>query len=231
MHAQPRILLVEDDAPLARIVTRFLVRSGFEVWTCGTGAEVDDALAAHRPDLLILDIMLPDDDGLEICRRVRPEFDGPILMLTARGEDLDEVVGLDAGADDYLAKPVRPQVLLARLRALLRRSARRDAPREVLRAGVVTIDTARRRAQVAGQEIQLTTAEFDLLVLFASRVGQVLTRDELHRELRGVPFDGLDRSVDLRVSRLRRKLGDDSRCPQLLKSVRGTGYLFTGDPP
>jgi two-component system response regulator RstA len=231
------VLLVEDDEKLARLVRDYLGS------TLGLRVEIEARgdLAARRiideaPDMVILDIMLPGKDGLTVCREVRDEYRGPILMLTALGDEVDEVVGLEIGADDYVAKPASPRLLAARVRTLLRRFERATDPdgRPVTRriqAGRVTVDAAERAAWVDGERITLTTAEFDLLWFLAERAGSVVSRDDLYRELRGIEWDGLDRSMDLRIARLRKKLKDDAQQPDVIKSVRGTGYqLAEGEP-
>ncbi|PKN56496.1 MAG: DNA-binding response regulator [Deltaproteobacteria bacterium HGW-Deltaproteobacteria-14] len=239
-ETQARVLLVEDDARLADLVGEYLTENGFVVSFESRGDTAVDRIIDEAPDLVVLDLMLPGLDGLEVCRRVRPQFDGGILMLTARGDEIDEVVGLEVGADDYLPKPVRPRLLLAHLGALLRRVRSAIAADEAawdaaaptaegegaFKVGPLTIDPRTRNATMRGEALDLTTAEFDLLLLLAKRAGEVLTRDTIYLELRGIEYDGLDRSVDLRVTRLRRKLGDDARNPELLKSVRGVGYLL-----
>jgi two-component system OmpR family response regulator/two-component system response regulator RstA len=217
-----QILLVEDDPPLAELVSDFLTGHGHHVTVLGRGDLVLAEVDRRMPDAIVLDLMLPGLDGLEVCRRLREKsFGGGILMLTARGDTLSEVVGLRQGADDYLAKPVRPQVLLARLEAVLRRM--QPTTSELVR-GRLTLRLQSREAELAGEVLDLTTADFDLLVVMAQHAGEVVSRDELSQALRGIEWDGLDRSVDLRVSRLRRKLGDWG--PVLLKSVRGSGYLM-----
>ena len=228
-----KVLLVEDDARLAGLVGEYLSENGFEVLVEPRGDAAVNRILGEGPDLVVLDLMLPGLDGLEVCRRVRPHFAGGILMLTARGEEVDEVVGLEVGADDYLPKPVRPRLLLAHLSALLRRTrlAQAAAPggeeaEGVLTVGPLRVDPRARAASMEGAPLDLTTAEFDLLLLLAQRVGEVLDRDAIYQELRGIEYDGLDRSVDLRVTRLRRKLGDDAKNPQFLKSVRGVGYML-----
>jgi two-component system OmpR family response regulator len=194
------------------------------------------ASSPSGPDLVILDVMLPGKDGFEICRAVRARYQGVILMLTARDEDFDQILGLELGADDYIAKPVQPRLLLARIKALLRRSpvgaGGADARAEASRPAELTLAafiSARQHAPPAwGPDcIDLTTAEFDLLWLLARHAGSVLSRDDLLQELRGIGFDGLDRSIDARISRLRRKLGDDPENPTRIKTVRGKGYLFS----
>lgn len=237
------ILLVEDDRKLAGLVVEYLQGEGFKVDWEARGDGVAERVVADPPDLVILDVMLPGIDGFEVCRRLRPAFAGPVLMLTARGDEIDEVVGLELGADDYVAKPVRPRVLLTRIRTLLRREARRrgagaepvgggtdPAPHRRIAVGRIVIDSGCRTVTNGGREVELTTAEFDLLWLLALRCGHIVTRDEIYSSLRGIEYDGLDRSIDLRVARLRRKLGDDGRRPRLIKSVRGSGYLLATVP-
>lgn len=229
-----RILLVEDDLKLANVVGEYLRAKGFAVLHEADGAQAPARLAEEAPDLLILDVLLPGLDGWDICRRVRPDFAGPILMLTALGDEVDEVVGLELGADDYLVKPVRPRVLLARVQALLRRIAPttdRPGPPPAavcvpLPTGELRINSASREASLRGDALQLTTAEFELLLYLAQRAGQVVSRDDIYRGLRGYEWDGLDRAIDIRVARLRRKLGDDGKSAEVIKSVRGEGYLM-----
>ncbi len=234
-----RILVVEDDAKLAALVCEFLETNGFQVDVEPRGDRAPARILSERPDLVVLDLMLPGLDGLAICRQVRPRFSGAILMLTARGDETDEIVGLEVGADDYLAKPVQPRRLLARVNTLLRR-VQRAAPSAVtatngdarrLTVGRLGVDAGNRQATMDGEAVSLTTAEFDLLWLLASHAGEVLSRDHIYRVLRGMEYDGLDRSMDLRVARLRKKLGDDGKQPWLIKSVRGAGYLLVvGEP-
>lgn len=241
-EARARVLLVEDDARLAELVSEYLADNGFDVGVEMRGDRAVDRITAEQPDLVVLDVMLPGLDGLEVCRRVRPHFRGGVLMLTARGDEIDEVVGLEVGADDYLAKPVRPRLLLAHLSALLRRvrglapsaptpgpppaTGRPADPDPPLSIGPLSVDPRARAATLAGRPVDLTDAEFDLLLLLAQHAGEVLTREAIYQELRGIEYDGVDRSIDLRVARLRKKLDDDAKQPRLLKSVRGVGYLL-----
>ncbi len=230
-----RILLVEDDLRLAALVREFLTSKGFAVDTEVRGDLAPDRIIDENPDLVILDLMLPGLDGLSVCRKVRPVYPGPIMMLTALSDEVDEVVGLEVGADDYLAKPVKPRLLLARIQNLLRRMnvAVEEKPVEgdsMVTVDDIRIDPRRRSVEIAGREIDLTTAEFDLLYYLASHAGQIIERDDIYRELRGIEWDGLDRSIDLRVARLRRKIGDDARHPKRIKSVRGSGYLMVDKP-
>lgn len=231
-----RILLVEDDDRLAKLTAEYLQKNDFEVTIEARGDTAETRILSDDPELVILDIMLPGKDGFEVCRSVRAKYKGVILMLTARDEDLDQILGLELGADDYLAKPVQPRLLLARIKALLRRT---PAPTEAveeqsesgeaaeLSFGSFRISQATRSTHLGKETIDLTTAEFDLLWLLARHAGNILSRDDLLQQLRGIGFDGLDRSIDARISRLRRKLGDDPENPTRIKTVRGKGYLFS----
>ena len=225
---QERILLVEDDDRLAAITAEYLEKNNFAVAIEGRGDNAEERILKDAPDLVILDVMLPGKDGFEVCKAVRDKFKGIILMLTARDEDYDQILGLELGADDYIAKPVPPRVLLARIKALLRRNhAGEMSATEVLQFGEFKISQQTRSATLHAEPIDLTTAEFDLLWLLATHAGNVLSRDDLLKELRGIGFDGLDRSIDARISRLRRKLNDDPENPKRIKTVRGKGYLFS----
>jgi len=223
-----RLLLVEDDRELASMVADFLTGNGFDVTIEGNGETALHRILTDPFDVIVLDIGLPGMDGISICRNVRSNFDGPILMLTARGDEIDEVVALEVGADDYMSKPVRPHALLARLRVHLRRSNTSGSEKESTKITVhgLIIDTANRSVTIEDKLVVLTTAEFDLLWLLAKSAGKVIPRDDLYQQLHGVRYDGLDRSIDLRVSRLRKKLGDDPVHPQRIKSVRSVGYLL-----
>ena len=231
-----RILLVEDDERLADLTAEYLRKNDFEVTIEARGDSAEARILKDDPELVILDVMLPGKDGFEVCRAVRAKYKGVILMLTARDEDLDQILGLELGADDYIAKPVQPRLLLARIKALLRRSPGTASPAEAnsengelaqLSFGNFRISQATRSTHLGSETIDLTTAEFDLLWLLARHAGNILSRDDLLQELRGIGFDGLDRSIDARISRLRRKLGDDPENPTRIKTVRGTGYLFS----
>ena len=223
-----KLLLVEDDAELASMVADFLSDNGFNVEVEGDGKRAADRIRDEDFDVLVLDIGLPGLDGISICRMVRDQFDGPILMLTARGDEIDEVNSLEVGADDYLSKPVRPRALLARLRVHLRRMEHATEPisQPKIEIGNLTIDAGSRTVTIEGERCEMTTAEFDLLWLLAVNAGKVVARDELYQQLHGMKYGGLDRSIDLRISRLRRKLGDDPTDPRRIKSVRGVGYIF-----
>jgi DNA-binding response OmpR family regulator len=227
-----RVLLVEDDVGLAELVQEYLQRYEFEVSLEHRGDTAPDRVRVENPDILVLDLNLPGRDGLDICRDLRMEFQGPIVMFTARDEDVDEIVGLELGADDYLTKPVEPRVLLARLRSLLRRFRQTENSThndDHLHFGGLRIDASGRAVTINEQEVELSTGEFDLLWLLAGMAGKVVDRDSALKTLRGFGYDGLDRSVDIGISRLRRKLGDDANRPYRIKTVRGRGYLFVPD--
>lgn len=235
-----RILIVEDDERLADLTKEYLESNGLVVSVEANGAHAVDRIVNEKPDLVVLDLMLPGEDGLSICRKVRPVYNGPILMLTARTDDLDQVLGLEMGADDYMSKPVRPRVLLARIRALLRRikdqsasshdsssggTQSSDGPTRLVFNNLV-VDSSMREAWLNDESIDLTSAEFDLLWLLSSNAGNVLSREEIFTALRGIEYDGQDRSIDVRVSRIRPKIGDDPVHPRRIKTVRSKGYLF-----
>ena len=223
------IVLVEDDVDLANLIKERLEGEGFTVRHEVNGRAACDLIAEVSPDLVVLDIMLPGMDGFEVCRTVRPGYRGPILILTALDDDLDQVLGLELGADDFVVKPVKPRVLLARIRALLRRAqtAAPDVPRATV--GALTVDATRREATLGDRAVDLTTVEFDLLWYLASRAGEVVSRQDLYRAIFNYDYDGLDRSVDVYISRLRQKLGDDPAMPHYIKTVRGVGYLLVGE--
>lgn len=229
---KPRILLVEDDLKLAALVKEYLESDQFEVDVETRGDTAANRILTDKHDLVILDVMLPGLDGFEVCKRVRPDFDGPILMLTARSEEVDEVIGLETGADDYMSKPVRPRLLLARMRTLLRRVQLNETPGTIseecalIELTDLQIDATQRSVLLKGHPIYLTTAEFDLLWFLAQRPGEVVTRDQIFEKVIGMPYDGLDRSADLRITRLRKKLGDDGKQPSRIKSIRSVGYLL-----
>ncbi|MEJ6005864.1 response regulator transcription factor [Paucibacter sp. AS339] len=230
-EAAARILLIEDDERLAELVVEALSRAGYAVSHCADGLEGEARMRAEAFDVVLLDGHLPGKDGFDVLRDVRRDFKGRIVMLTARDDDIDQVLGLEGGADDYIAKPVAPRVLMARLKALLRRDpapSAEDAPGE-LQFGALLIKPAAREARLAGAAIELTTAEYDLLIFLAERAGTVVTREDIMQGLRGIEFDGLDRAIDARISRLRKKIGDDAQAAARIKTVRGQGYLFARD--
>ena len=226
-----RVLLVEDDRELASMVADYLAPHGFDVSVEERGDRAVDRLLSGGFDVAILDVNLPGLDGFGVCSSVRTQFPGPILILTASSDEVDEVIGLEVGADDYLSKPVRPRALLARLRAHLRKPALTppDSSERTISVGSLVINAARRGVELDGVAIELTTAEFDMLWLLAQHVGQVISRNMIYQRLNGVNYDGFDRSIDLRVSRLRKKLGDNPKHPQRIKSIRGVGYLLSAE--
>jgi DNA-binding response OmpR family regulator len=227
MDMTERILMIEDDARLSEMVGEYLAPLGFEVTA---RAEASEGLALLRRgafDAVILDLMLPDLDGFEVCRRVRAESDIPVLMLTARGDEEDRIVGLELGADDYLPKPFNPRELLARLRAILRRQRRGQSESgRCLRFGRLEIDRDARVVRIAGEERALTGYQFDLLCALAESAGRVMSRDALMNRLRGHPLEAFDRSIDVHISRIRAAIEHDPRHPRRVITVRGAGYVF-----
>jgi len=220
-----RVLMIDDDRRLAEMVSDYLGGAGFRLTLAPTAREGEALLKREAFDAVILDLMLPDADGLEVCRRLRTSNDLPILMLTARGEPMDRVIGLEVGADDYLGKPFEPRELLARLRAVLRR---RTAPRgaDILRFGRLEIDKGARLVRLDGEERAITSYQFALLLALAERAGRVLSRDALMDVLKGEKLEAFDRSVDVHVSRIRAAIEDDPKKPRRILTVRGAGYVF-----
>lgn len=225
------ILLVEDDKRLSDLMVEYLQKQGMKVDAEYRGDTAVQRILDSQPDLVILDLMLPGLDGLEVCRQIRPHYDRPILMLTAKDEDIDQVVGLELGADDYVIKPVQPRVLLARIRTLLRRIQAKPntTSSPELNFGCLKITPAARLVLLNNKEVTLTTQEYDLLFLLANHAGEILTRDKILEALNGTEYDGLDRSVDIRISRLRKLLEANPAKPTGIKTVRGQGYLFVAD--
>ena len=222
-----RLLIIDDDAALNDLLTEYLGRFGHKLASATTAADGRFLLRRDNPDLLILDVMLPDADGMELCHSIRSESDIPIVMLTARGDVPDRVLGLEFGADDYIPKPFEPRELVARVETLMRRS--RQAPAGRLLSGELVLETETRRVELAGAELALPPLEFELLRVLMESRARVLSRDALLLALRGVDGDAFDRSIDMTISRLRRKLHDDSRTPRFIKTIRGTGYQFVGE--
>jgi DNA-binding response OmpR family regulator len=221
-----RVLMIEDDAALAGLVAEYLRPFGYEVVASGSAAEGLRRLAAAAFDVVLLDVMLPDLDGFEVCRRIRSGSDVPVLMLTARGQDEDRIVGLELGADDYLPKPFNPRELLARLRAVLRRRRPSPGRAALLRFGRLEIDRDARVVRVDGEERPLTGYQFDLLAALAESAGRVLGRETLMARAGRDAGEAFDRSIDVHVSRIRAAIEDDPRMPRRLLTVRGAGYVF-----
>jgi two-component system phosphate regulon response regulator OmpR len=223
-----RLLLIDDDVRLTAMLQDYLRGNGFEVESAGTLAAGRERLRHEAFDALLLDLMLPDGDGLDLTRELRADARLkrlPLLMLTARGEPSDRIVGLEIGADDYLPKPFEPRELLARVKALLRRSAA-PADDEVLRFGRLEIDLGARQARIDGAPCDLTSHQFDLLTVLAQGAGRVLSRDQIMDGLKGHPLEAFDRSIDVHVSRIRAAIEDDPKSPKRLLTVRGVGYVF-----
>ena len=222
------ILLVDDDLELTALMSQYLSSVGFEVAVENTGENIEKSIAELKPDLIVLDLMLPGTDGLTICKNIRHSFQGPILMLTALSDDIDEVTGLEVGADDYLTKPVKPRVLLAHIRAQLRRYVRHQDEEDedfvTIRDGEIRISHSKRQVIKDGRVLDLTSAEFDLLWILARHKGQIVTREVLYQDIYHLEFDGLDRSIDLRISRLRKKLGLSNNDLPYIITVRSVGY-------
>ena len=227
MPADIRVLLIDDDERLNALLTTYLRRFGFAVRALPHPEQGLRALKTDPPDIIILDVMLPDVDGFTLCRKIRESSGIPIVMLTARGDVADRIVGLELGADDYLPKPFEPRELLARMQAVLRRGLNSQG-HERVRIGSLDVNWGTRSAYMDGRDLTLTNAEFELLSLFVRNSSRVLSRDRIINETRGIDWEAYDRSIDVLVSRLRQKLGDDPRHPVFIRTVRGAGYLFIG---
>jgi DNA-binding response OmpR family regulator len=225
--SQTRVLLIDDDEKLNALLRQYLARFNVAVQAVVHPDEGLRALRVDPPDIVILDVMLPDMDGFAVCRKMRARSSVPIIMLTARGDVADRIVGLELGADDYLSKPFEPRELLARMQAVLRRGAK-AAPEDRVRAGSLEMNWTTSSARLNGRLLSLTPAEFELLGLFARNRGRVLSRDRIMDETHGIDLDAYDRSIDVLVSRVRQKLGDDPRNPTFIQTIRGTGYRFIG---
>ncbi len=222
----PKILVVDDEPNIIELARLYLSREGYEVESAATGNEALSKQAAGNPDLIVLDLMLPDIDGYEVCRRVRAKSDVPILMLTARIEDVDKIVGLELGADDYLTKPYNPRELVARVRAILRRYQTGQKPGETMEIGQLRIDMPRQEVTVAGQLVKLRTKEFALLATFVQNPGIVMSREKLLETVWGFDYYGESRTVDVHVNHLREKIAGSGA---QIETVRGTGYKITAD--
>lgn len=222
-----KVLLVEDDEGLARLTARYLRGCGLLVSCASTGPDALTEARRRQYDVVLLDLMLPRCDGMEVCRELRARTDVPILIVSARAEEVDRVRGLDAGADDYVTKPFSSRELVSRVRAVVRRArGLAGPPLRRIEVGGISIDPASRRASVSGRELSLTGYEFALLHALAERAGRVLSREQLLDLAKGSADEAYDRSIDVQISRLRQKLGDDARQPRFLKTIRGAGYLL-----
>ncbi len=230
-----KILIIDDDEKLCEQITRFLRRFDYDVGSIHNGNQAVDAIKQVEPDLIVLDLMLPGLDGFEICRAIRPFFNGVILMLTASDDDMDHVVGIEIGADDFLIKPIHPRVLLARIKLLLRRNndvaaiANQSPQDQSLSFGQLTIHLKKRVVNWLGVDIDMTDSEFDLLAILASQPEDIFSRDEILLKMRGIEYDGMDRSIDVKIASLRKKLDDNPKSPKKILTVRGKGYMLVPD--
>lgn len=223
------ILLVEDDASLAQWVAEYLTEQGYTTHVCHRGDEVVSQVKTLNPNIVLLDIMLPGQDGISVCRELRSFYNAPIIMLTARDEEMDEVIGLEVGASDYIMKPVRPRALLARIKAALRQSSepnKLEKAESTISVGSLNINTESRNVKFNGQDVNISSAEYLLLHYLASNAGQVVSRDAVFKATKGREYDGLDRSVDVLISALRKKFSDDPQNPEKIKTIWGRGYLL-----
>ncbi len=228
MSEKQHILVVEDDAPLSEWISDYLIDNGYEVSVANRGDIAVELIEADMPDLVLLDIMLPEKDGFEVCKEVRAFYPSPILMMTACSDENDEIMGLELGADDYINKPVKPRVLLARISALLRRNTESNS-QQIKIFGELRIDANTKSVSINGRDVSISTNEFEVLWLLASQAGSVVSRTDLVSKLRGIEYNGFDRSIDIRVSRIRKKLHDDPQAPRKIKTIWGKGYLFASD--
>ncbi len=223
-----RILIIDDDRKLNSLLTEYLTKYNFDVYSISEPEQALGELKKINPDIIILDIMLPGMDGFEVCRRIRKFYSTPIIMLTARGEVADRIVGLELGADDYLPKPFEPRELAARLQSILRRSSgEMKGERAIFNR--LEIDYRKHQVKLDGKPVDLTTMEFEILSLFTKNPGIVMSRDTIFERIKGLDADSFDRSIDVMISRLRSKLNDDPQKPQFLKTIWGAGYKFIGD--
>jgi DNA-binding response OmpR family regulator len=229
----PHIMLVEDDMSLAEWFSDYLTEHGYMVTLVNRGDVAIELIREDQPDLVVLDIMLPVKDGFDVCREVRGFYHGPILMMTARDQEMDEVLGLELGADDYVTKPIKPRAMLSRVKALLRRvnNQEKSTPESenCIQFGQFHLDANSRTTLLNGYKVPISSNEFDVLWYLAQSAGQVVNRNELVKAIRGIDYDGFDRSMDIIVSRLRKKLGDDANNPFRIKTIWGQGYLFVTD--
>ncbi len=224
-----KILVVDDEPEIVKLVRAYLERAGFSVVTADDGQQALAVFRHERPNLVVLDLNLPGLDGLDVCRALRRDSDVPVIMLTARLEETDRLIGLELGADDYVLKPFSPREIVSRVRAVLRRAEGVPVRPEVISAAGITIDLTRRTTSLNGQPLDLTTMEFNLLALFVEHPGQVFTRLQLLERVQGTAYEGYERTIDVHVKNLRKKLGDDPLKPHYIETVRGVGYRMSAD--
>jgi DNA-binding response OmpR family regulator len=225
----PKLLIIDDDEKMNGLMCSYLAGFGYEVNTCTHPLLGLQKIKSGSPDLVILDIMLPDMDGFTVCKEIRKQYAVPVIMLTARGDVTDRIVGLELGADDYLPKPFEPRELVARIQTILRRASQQYSPSAVLRFKRLEIFPEKQMVTLDGEPIEITIMEFQLLQLLAEKHGRIVSREHILDNLRGIDWSAFDRSVDVLVSRLRQRLKDDPKNPQFVKTIWGTGYMFIGD--
>ena len=223
-----KLLIIEDDKKIVKLLTQYLTNFGYEVISSFVPEEGLKLFSKNSPDLVILDIMMPDMDGFEVCRRIRKDSNTPIIMLTARGDLSDKVVGLELGADDYLPKPFEPRELVARIQSILRRAEGISSSKKI-KQGNIEVDLDGQIVKRNGKELDLTTKEFELLVFFMKNRGRVLNRDQIMEALRGLDWDAFDRSIDILISRVRQKIEENPKKPEIIKTIYGAGYKFIAD--
>lgn len=228
MTNKRKILVIDDDEKLNQLLTDYLAKFGFQVLAYTHPQKGLSAIKKEQPDLIILDIMLPDMDGFEVCQKIRRDYTIPIIMLTARGEVTDRIVGLEIGADDYLPKPFEPRELVARIQSILRRN-RQELKADIKKLGDIAIDFSKHQVRLRGKLVELTSTEFEILKLFMKRSGIVLSRNQILDHLWDIEWDVYNRSVDVMISRLRHKLGDNPRNPTYIKTIWGSGYMFIAE--
>mgnify|MGYP000102415911 CR=1 FL=1 len=223
------IMLVEDDVELGEVIRDYLEQESYCVSWLREGTGAAERILKEQPSLLILDVMLPGEDGISICKRIRESYHGMILMFTAREDEIDQIVGLELGADDYLIKPVKPRLLLAKIKSLLRRETVSPKKAHSVTLGKLNVDVRGRNVTLDDVTIELTAAEFDVLALLAIHAGDTLSREFISRELKGTSYDGLERTIDNKISQLRRKLGDNAKTPHKIKTIRAKGYVLMAE--
>jgi len=227
--AQPTVLIVDDDSKLTQLVQTYFLKEGFYTYIGHDGYQALQLVRDKRPDIVILDLMLPGINGWDVCRQIRKETDVPILMLTARDEETDRLIGLEMGADDYVTKPFSPREVVARAKAILRRTQKSSSKETQLKVGNLTIDRERHMVIMGTELLDLTPTEFKIIELLAANRGRVFSRLHIVEQVQGYTFDGYERTIDAHIKNLRRKLADNSRSPQLIQTVYGVGYKIAGD--